>query len=78
MQPRYGKNYCLIPKVAAGETTVDILYQQNLYPPQTFSFKVPENGHIGFLLTKHNNEYQLYDIEGKYYIPDIKTKQDHW
>ena len=76
MQPRYGKNYCIIPKLEPGKLEVEILYQQNKYPPQTYIFDVPENGSRSFLLSKKDTAYALYDLETKTYIAStIKQKQ---
>lgn len=44
MMPRYGKNYCIISQLAPGPVKVQILFQQNIYPAQTFTIQVPENG----------------------------------
>ncbi len=65
MQPRYGKNYCIIPKLHAGELKLEILFQQNVFPAQTFTITVPEAGGIGYLLDKQGSEYVLYDFESK-------------
>ena len=50
MQPRYGKNYCIIPKLAPGPIHIEILFQQNIFPPQQFNIQIPEDGARGFLL----------------------------
>ena len=75
MQPRYGKNYCIIPKLEPGKLEVEILYQQNKYPPQTYIFDVPENGSRSFLLSKKDTAYALYDLETKTYITSTKKQK---
>lgn len=69
MMPRYGKNYCIISQLAPGPVRVQILFQQNIYPAQTFTIQVPENGCRGFLLTKKNDEFSLYDLQEQFYLP---------
>lgn len=69
MLPRYGKNYCIIPKLVAGEVNIDILFQQNAYPAQHFIIQVPENGYRGFLLTQRNGQFALYDLQQQFYLP---------
>jgi len=69
MMPRYGKNYCIISQLAPGPVKVQILFQQNIYPAQTFTIQVPENGVRGFLLTKKNDEFALYDLQEQFYLP---------
>ncbi len=72
MQPRYGKNYCIIPKLQAGPLEIEILYQQNAYAPQTYTFTVPENSQRGFLLARKDTAYALYDIDAKNYLYPTK------
>ncbi len=73
MQPRFGKNYCIIPKLLAGSVTIEILFQQNQFPAETFSLNIPENSSQGFLLDRQDNTYLLYDLATKQYIhPDKK------
>jgi len=69
MLPRYGKNYCIIPKLVAGEVNIDILFQQNAYPAQHFIIQVPENGYRGFMLTQRNGQFALYDLQQQFYLP---------
>ncbi len=69
MMPRYGKNYCIISQLAPGPVKVQILFQQNIYPAQTFTIQVPENGCRGFLLTRKNDEFSLYDLQEQFYLP---------
>lgn len=78
MLPRYGKNYCIIPELAPGIIHIQILYQQNIYPAQNYTIVVPEDGHRGFLLTKKNDEYSLFDIQQQFYLlPSNKAEDDH-
>jgi len=78
MLPRYGKNYCIISQLLPGTITFQVLFQQNVYPPQTFTVLVPENGYRGFLLAKENDNFALYDLQQKFYIPAFDTiTEDH-
>ncbi|WP_118975508.1 DUF4476 domain-containing protein [Taibaiella koreensis] len=79
MQPRLGKNYCIIPNLAAGVSYIEILFQQNAYPPQKFAINVPESGSRGFVLQKVNDrQFALYDIQQKNYIVSgNKPEEDH-
>lgn len=62
MQPRYGKNYCIAANLSPGEKTVQILFQQNAYPPVFFRITAPANGKIGYLLERKDARFCLYDI----------------
>ncbi len=68
MLPRYGKNYCIIPKLAAGPINLEILYQQNSHPSQKYTIQVPELGYRGFLLVKKEGSYTLYDLQQQFYL----------
>jgi hypothetical protein len=68
MMPRYGKNYSIISQLAPGPVNLEILFQQNVYPPQKFAINVPEHGYRGFLLLKKNNGFSLYDIQQQFYV----------
>lgn len=68
MQPRYGKNYSIISQLAPGTINIEVLFQQNIYPPQHFAIKVPENGSRAFLLNKKGNSFSLYDLQQQFYI----------
>lgn len=77
MLPRYGKNYNLIPQLAPGPISIQILFQQNAYPAQKFTIVVPENGFRGFLLLKRDGAYKLYDIHQQFYLqPGNKAEDD--
>lgn len=63
MMPRLGKNYCILSGLDAGITQIEVLFQQNKYPPQKFSIRVPVGGSRGFALQKMNGEtFALYDL----------------
>lgn len=78
MLPRYGKNYYIIPELAPGPMSIQVLFQQNQYPPQKFVVQVPENGFRGFLLTRKSEQFFLYDIHQNFYLPaGNKAEDDH-
>lgn len=77
MLPRYSKYYTIIPQLAAGPIQIQILFQQNDFPPQTFNILVPQDGHRGFLLTKANNSFALYDLQQKFYLLPGVAGEDH-
>jgi hypothetical protein len=69
MQPRYGKNYNIIPKLAPGPIHIEILFQQNIYPSQQFNIRIPEDGYRGFLLVAgKDSSFQLYDLQQGFYL----------
>lgn len=72
MQPRYGKNYCIVPGLDSGVVTVEILFQQQVLPAEFFGIPVAGNGGQGFLLVKQNETYKLYDMARKTYLDPIK------
>ena len=76
MQPRYGKNYCIIPKLIAGPVHVQILFQQNIFPPQEYIIRVPDSGSRSFRLTKTAGAYSLYDIQQHFYLPPGNKESD--
>jgi hypothetical protein len=77
MQPRYGKNYCIIPKLAPGQVNIEILFQQNQFPAEKFTILVPANGYRGFMLTQKEGVYQLYDLQqGIYLTPGNSATDD--
>ena len=77
MLPRYSKNYYIIPELEAGPIHLQILFQQNQYPPQNFTVLVPENGYRGFLLTRKDNSFSLYDIQQRFYLMPGEAGEDH-
>jgi len=68
MMERYGKNYSILPQMAAGPANIEILFQQNTVPSQKFTILVPEGGHRGFLITKKEGKYALYDLQQNFYL----------
>lgn len=76
MQPRYGKNYSIISRLAPGAINIEILFQQNIYPSQKFTIRVPENSYRGFLLSHKGNAFSLYDIQQQFYLPAGNSLED--
>lgn len=68
MLPRYSKNYTIIPQLGSGPMQIEILFQQNEYPPLTFNIQIPDNSSRGFLLTRYENSFALYDIQQRFYL----------
>ncbi|MFA6152091.1 MAG: DUF4476 domain-containing protein [Chitinophagaceae bacterium] len=68
MMPRHGKNYALISRLAPGPLNVEILFQQNEYPPVQFNIMIPENGKRAFILDKKEGEFTLFDIQQSFYL----------
>lgn len=68
MMPRYGKNYALLSRLAPGPLNVEILFQQNEFPPVQFNILVPENGKRAFVLQKKDDAFTLYDVEQNFYL----------
>ena len=77
MLPRYSKNYTIIPQLAAGAINIQILFQQNEYPVQRFTIQVPQDGYRGFLLTKRDNAFALFDIQQHFYLLPGEEGEDH-
>lgn len=69
MLPRYGQHYSLISRLAPGAVNVEVLFQQNKFPPQKFVILVPENGQRSLLLTHRDEGWALYDLRQGFYIP---------
>ncbi len=76
MLPRYGKNYFIIPKLVSGTIDIQILFQQNKYPPHNFTIKVPSNGFRGFILMNKSGTFTLYDIHQKFYLQHNNSVED--
>jgi hypothetical protein len=69
MTPRLGKNYCILSNLDAGINNIEILFQQNKYPPQKFLIKVPEGGSRGFKIIKVNDQQMsLLDLMQGHYL----------
>lgn len=78
MMPRYGKNYALLSRLAPGPLNIEILFQQNEFPPLTFTILVPENGKRAFVLSRKGDEYSLFDVEQNFYLkPGNDIADDH-
>ena len=78
MLPRYGKNYAIIPQLAAGETHISILFQLNAFPEQHFTLLAPDGGSRSFLLINKDGNFSLYDLQQKFYIPAGNgVEEDH-
>jgi hypothetical protein len=78
MQPRYGKNYCILPQLAPGPLQIEILFQQNVFPPEKFTVLIPDGGSRGFLLVKKDGAYSLYDLQQGFYLqPGNAASDDH-
>lgn len=69
MLPRYGQHYALISRLAPGPINIEVLFQQNKFPPQKFVILVPEDGQRSLLLTRRDEGWALYDLLQKFYIP---------
>lgn len=69
MQSRYGPNYCIIPRLAPGVIHLQVLFQQNKFPPQDFTVRVPEGGQRSFLVTHRDDAFALYDLRQGFYLP---------
>src|SRR4051812_5036348 len=76
MQPRFGKNYCIIPQLATGPAHIEILFQQNAFPPQQFTVLIPEGGSRGFLLVKKDEGFALYDLQQGFYLSAGNAEAD--
>lgn len=77
MQPRLGKNYCIISNLAAGVTNIEILFQQNTFPAQKFALNIPEGGSRGFVLQKVNDrQFALYDLQQGHYVVSGNKPED--
>lgn len=77
MTERFGKNYSIIPNLPSGTTHIQILFQQNILPPQDYDIIVPKDGFRGFLLYKKDSAYCLYDLYQQFYLkPGLKDHID--
>src|ERR1043165_5716952 len=76
MQPRYGKNYSIIPQLAPGPLHIEILFQQNVYPAQKFTVLIPDGGSRGFLLVKKEDSFALYDLQQGFYLMSGNSEAD--
>lgn len=79
MVERFGKNYSIIPNLAAGHTNFEILFEKNKYPAQHFILDVPETGARGFVLNKVNEQqFALFDIDQKRFIVAGNRAEDDY
>jgi hypothetical protein len=76
MMPRYGKNYSIISQLAPGPINIELLFQQNAYPPQQFAINVPKEGFRGFLLLRKNDKFSLYDLQRRVYLQAGNTIEE--
>lgn len=77
MMERLGKNFCIIPNLAAGATTFEILFEKNKYPSQTFILNVPENAERGFVLSQiEPGVFALFDMQQKRFIMAGNTAEE--
>jgi hypothetical protein len=76
MQPRYGKNYSIIPQLAPGPIHIEILFQQNAFPPHKFTILIPDGGSRGFLLVKKDDSFALYDLQQGFYLAAGNSEED--
>lgn len=78
MQPRLGKHYAILSNLDKGYTKVEVLFEQNKYPAQTFFINVPENASRSLQLRKLNDgKYALYDLIGGHYITANSKQSDN-
>lgn len=76
MMPRYGKNYSIVSRLKGGELRIQLLFQQNEFPPEDFIILIPENGSRSFLLTQKEDEFLLFDLQQKFYLSPGNTAAD--
>lgn len=76
MMPRYGKNYALLSRLAPGPLNLEILFQQNEYPPLQFNILVPEGGKRAFVLQQKDGQFQLFDVEQNFYLKSNNSIDD--
>jgi len=77
MMPRLGKNYCILPNLDAGTIHLEILFQQNAYPPQKFTVKVPAASGRGLVLQQINDQqFALYDLQTKRHLVAGNKEED--
>jgi hypothetical protein len=76
MQPRYGKNYCILSRLAPGPANIEILFQQNIYPAQKFAIQVPERGSREFMIVRRDGAFSLYDLQQNFYLAAGNSVED--
>lgn len=73
MQQRYSKYYCIAANLKPGKTTIEILFQQNIFSPQTFIVNIPENGKVGYMLTRNGDIFALAETGTNNKVEASKT-----
>lgn len=69
MMPRYSKNYNILSELSPGLKHLTIVFEQNKFPPRSFAVLVPANGFRSLLLDRKNEDFVLYDLAQKKYLP---------
>lgn len=77
MLPRYSKDYCIVSQLAPGPVRLQILFQQNKFPPLYFNIQVPDHGARGFMLMRRDSAFALYDIQQKFFLAPGDAGEDH-
>lgn len=77
MQPRLGKHYAILSNLDKGYTKIEVLFEQNKYPAQSFFVNIPENASRALQLRKlDDGKFALYDLIGAHYIISDNKKSD--
>lgn len=77
MQPRLGKHYAILSNLDKGYTKIEVLFEQNKYPAQSFFVNIPENASRSLQLRKlDDGKFALYDLIGFHYILSDNKKSD--
>jgi hypothetical protein len=77
MMPRLGKNYCILPNLDKGTIHIEILFQQNIYPSQKFTIKVPAAAGRGFTLQQvSEDKFALYDLTTRHTLKAGNKEED--
>lgn len=77
MQPRLGKHYAILSNLDKGYTKIEVLFEQNKYPAQSFFVNIPENASRALQLRKlDDGKFALYDLVGAHYIVSDNKKSD--
>jgi hypothetical protein len=76
MMPRLAQNYAVLSNLDAGVTNIEILFQQNKYPPAKFAIKIPKNASRGLVLRRVDSDFALYDLQTGHYIFAGNKPQD--
>lgn len=77
MQPRLGKHYAILSNLDKGYTKIEVLFEQNKYPAQSFFVNIPENASRSLQLRRlDDGKFALYDLIGAHYIVSDNKKSD--